>query len=63
MDSAHIMLLVLGVVIGAYAIRSALVGKVYCRGWYSRSEPAGFWGSVVVYFGWSVMMLYFAFKG
>ena len=63
METEKIVLLVIALAVGIYAVVGILQGKIYCKGGpYSRStEPGKFWGSVAVYLGWFAMLLYFLF--
>jgi hypothetical protein len=59
----RIVLVIIGLATAFAAIHGLVQGTIYSKGGpYSRdSQPAAFWGSVVVYLFWTGLMAYFAF--
>jgi len=63
MTLSKLMLLIIGIIGAAVGINGLITGKVYCKGgpYYRSTQPIGYWGSILVYFLWSLLMGYFVF--
>lgn len=57
----EILLILIGFICGGYACSGLLKGKIYCKGgpYYRNNDPIMFWTSILVYFGWMLMIFVF----
>jgi hypothetical protein len=63
MMGIKIVLMIIGIATAGAAVMGVVSGRVYCKGGpYLRSgQPVAFWSSIVVYFLWTGLMIYFVF--